>query len=153
ALALELRSLDVQHGLRRLLTAHDAVTGARQREDEPRAERLAAHSVMAGTVRASEDDAEPWDHAVAHRVHHLGAAPDDPVLFALFADHEAVDVVEEQQRYTRLVAVEDEPCGFVGGFGVDDAADLDPSTSLDDALLIGDDADRVPTESRGAAHQ
>src|SRR5690606_8021585 len=127
ALALELRSLDVQHGLRRLLTAHDAVTGARQREDEPRTERLAAHGVMSGTVRASDDDAEPRHHAVAHRVDHLGAAPDDPVLFALLTDHEAVDVVEEQQRYTRLVAVEDEPGSLVGSFGVDDAADLDPS--------------------------
>src|SRR6201999_1438280 len=90
-------------------------------------------------------------------VDHFGAGADDAAPLGIFADHEAVDVVQENQRDAVLVAVHDEACGLFGGFSVDDAAELDAfligtARKRGDVLfLIGDDADGPAANARVSA--
>ena len=66
-----------------------------------------------------------------------------PLLLGVAADHEAVDVLQEEERQPGLVAVHDEPRRLVGAVGVDDAADLHALGGCVGCLpLVGDDADR-----------
>src|SRR5262249_54259033 len=123
-------------------------------EEEARVVRLAAHGVVAGAEGAAEDDADLGDVHVADGVHHLGAGADDPLLLGILADHEAVDVVEEDQRDLVLAAVEDEAGGLLGALAVDDAAELDRvAGAAHVGLLVGDDADGEAAEAGEAADE
>ena len=64
-------------------------------------------------------------HGIGDRVHHLGAGADDAAPLGVAAHHEAVYVVQENQRNQVLVAVHDEARGLVGALGINDAAELD----------------------------
>src|SRR5262249_3552775 len=87
-------------------------------------------------------------------VHQLRAGPDDAGLLGLFADHEAVYILQKEQGSARLIAIHDEAGGFVGAIDVDHAAVLQRALSrLAPLPLIGDDADGPTTEPTRAAHE
>ncbi len=96
----------------------------------------------------------------ADRRNHLRAGANDAGPLRIFADHESVDVVQEDQGDQVLIAVHDEAGRFLRALGIDDAADLDPFRPADGPmatrlilvdLLVGDDADRVAADARIAA--
>src|SRR3989344_3678692 len=101
---------DHEKGFGCLLRAHDGVTRVGPGENEPRIEGLAAEGIVARAERASDDDGDLWDDAVADRVDQLRAAADDPGMFRLPPDHESLHVLKENDRNARLVAVHHEPC-------------------------------------------
>ena len=53
-----------------------------------------------------------------------GARPRDALLLGLLTDHEAVDVLQEDDRDAALVAIHDKAGGLVGAIDIDDAAEL-----------------------------
>src|SRR5262249_14864633 len=120
---------------------------------------FAAHGVVAGAKAAAADDADFRHHTVGHGVDHFCAGADDAVPFGVSADHEAVDVVQENERNFVLVAVEDEARGFFGGLGVDDAAKFNAllvgaaGKRLHMLFLVGDDAHSPSANARIAAEQ
>ena len=71
--------------------------------------------------------------AVRHGGDELRAVLCDPAGLVLAADHEAGDVLEEQQRDAALVAQLDEVRGLEGGLGEEDP-------------VVGDDPDRVAVD-------
>ena len=159
AFAFELFEFDFGKGAGSGVAAHDGVPRGGPSEDETRVKGFAAHGVIAGAETAAADDRNFRHYAVRHRINHFCAGADDAGPFGVFADHEAIDVVEENQRDAVLVAVEDEASGFLGGLGVDDAAEFD-AFLIGAAgcggyvfLLIGDDADRPATDAGVAAEQ
>src|SRR5262249_13008450 len=78
----------------------------------------------------------------------------DPVLLGVAADHEPIDVLHEQDRHPRLVAIHDETGSLVGGVDVEDAAELHGALGRLHALpLIGDDANGPAAEPTGAADE
>src|SRR5262249_30285767 len=78
--------------------------------------------------------------------------PDDPGLLGIAADHEAVYILEENDRQAGLIAVHDEAGGLVGAIDIDDAAVLDRSgRRLAALLLVGDDTDGDAAEPAVAA--
>ncbi len=66
-------------------------------------------------------------HAVGDHVDQLGAGANDAGLLGIAADHEAVDVLQENERHAALIAIHDEAGGLVGGVDVNDAAELQAS--------------------------
>ena len=130
AFALELLELDFDERAGGGVAAHDGVARRGPREDEARIVGLAAHGVVSRAEAAAEDHGDFGHDAVGDGVDHFCAGADDAAPLGVVADHEAVDVVQENQRDEVLIAVQDEARGFFGGLGVDDAAELD-------ALLSG----------------
>ena len=63
--------------------------------------------------------------AVANRVDELGAGFDDSLLLAVAADHESVDVLQENQRQPFLIATHDKSSRLLGAVHVDHAAIFD----------------------------
>ena len=112
---------------------------------------------MSGAEAAAADHGDFGHDAVGDGVDHFCAGADDAAPLGVFADHEAVDVVQENQRDAVLVAVEDEARGFFGGLGVDDAAEFDAllvgaaGERVDVFFLVGDDADGPAADARVAA--
>jgi hypothetical protein len=115
ALALAGAFFDHRERAGGLCGAHDRALGAGPGEGDERLEGPPAHRVVAGAVAAAHDDDDLGHDRVAHRVDHLGAGADDAGLLAVAPDHEAGRVVQEDQRDLALVAVHDEPGGFVRG--------------------------------------
>ena len=71
-----------------------------------------------------------------------------PVALAVAADHEAVHVLQEDDRQPVLVAVHDEAGGLLGAVDVEHAAELERPVGRPHAMvLIGDDADRETRRS------
>ena len=62
---------------------------------------------------------------VRDRRNHFCAGANNAAPFGVFADHEAVHVVEEDEGDEVLIAVHDEAGGFLRALGIDDAADFD----------------------------
>ena len=60
--------------------------------------------VVAGAERAARDDGELGHVGARDCGHELGAVPRDPALLVLLADHEAGDVLEEDERDPALAA-------------------------------------------------
>ena len=114
---------------------------------------------MARTEAAPANHRNLRHHAVGYGVHHFCSGADDSAPLSLFTHHEAIDVVQEDQRHQVLVAVEDKPRGFFGGLGVDNAAELDPPLagarrdSLHVFFLVGDEAYGPAADARVAAQQ
>ena len=90
--------LDRQQHAGRLLAAHDRDLGLGPHEQQARLVGPAAHAVVAGPVAAADDHGELGHGAVADRVDHLGPVLGDAAVFVLLADHEAGDVLQEDQR-------------------------------------------------------
>src|SRR6266481_5432229 len=158
AFALELLQFDFGVGVVCGFAAHDREFCRWPGEHETRVVGFAAHGVISGAEAAAENDRNFGDHAVGDRVDHLGAGADDAAPLGVFADHEAVDVVQKNERDAVLVAVHDEAGGFFGGLGVDHAAEFDAflvgvwGVGGDVFFLIGDDA-HGPAAHAGIAAQ
>ena len=99
-------------------------------------------------------------HAGADRGNHLCAGANDARPLRILAHHEAVDVVQKDQRDQILIAIHDEAGRLLRALGIDDAADLNAFGAGCRAhgdglilvgLLIGDNADGVAADARIAA--
>src|ERR1700688_2530594 len=141
------------------VTAHHRVTGGGPGEHEARVVGFAAHGVVACAEAAAADDGNFGHHTVGDSVDHFCAGANDAAPFGVLADHEAVYVVQKNQRDAVLVAVEDEAGGFFGGFGINHAAEFDAflvgaaREGMDVFFLVRDDADGPATDARVAAEQ
>ena len=136
------------------LGAHHRVLGIGPREDQRGIVGLAAQRVVAGTERAADYDREFRHNRIAHHIHKLRPGTNNAGLLGLFADHEALHVLEEYERNACLIAVHHEAGRFVGGVGIDDAADLQFAGGGSTAVfLVGDDADRVAADFRERRHE
>ena len=112
---------------------------------------------MTGAEAAAADDGDLRHHAVRDGVHHLGAGADDAAPFRLLAHHEAVDVVQEDERRQLLIAVQDEARGLFRRLGINDPAKVDAlfarpvGGDLDVLFLIGDNPYGPAADARVAA--
>src|SRR5262249_4968919 len=139
---------------RGLIPAHHRVLRAGPREDESRVEGLAAQRVVAGTVRTAGDECQFRHHAVGDRVHELRAGPHDAVLLGLLPHHEAVTVLDEQERHAQLITVHYEPCGLVRGVDIDHTTELNRAfRRLYALLLICHNPDALAAELPPPAHE
>src|SRR5262245_16366129 len=159
ALAFELLQLDFYERTGGGFAAHDRIARCRPGENETRVVGFAAHGVVTCAEAAATNHRNLRHHGIGHRVDHFCAGADDAGPLGVFADHEAVDVVEENQWDAVLIAVENEASGFFRGFGVDDAPKLDALLvgvrrgGLHVLFLIGDDADRPAADAGIATKQ
>src|ERR1700730_16521898 len=97
---------------RRLLTAHHRDARAGPHPQEARPKGAAAHAVIARAVAAA-DDHRAFRHADGRdRGHHLGAVAGDAAGLVFAADHEARDVLQEEQWNAALATQFDEVRGF-----------------------------------------
>src|SRR3954471_1047580 len=87
-----------EHCVRRLRCAHYRITRIRPRDDKSWIIRFAAHCVIACAKRSANDNSDLRHDRIAHRVHELRAATDDPALFGIATDHEPADVLEKNDR-------------------------------------------------------
>src|ERR1700691_958178 len=88
----------------RLLAAHHR--DARIGPGPQKARRIgaAAHGVIAGTEAAADDDGEFGHVGAGYRRYHLGAVLGDAASLVFLADHEAGNVLQEDQRNAALRA-------------------------------------------------
>ena len=93
---------------RRLLAAHHRDARIRPGEQEARRIGAPAHAVIAGAVGAADDERDLRHLRAGDRGHHLGAVLGDAARLVFAADHEARDVLQEQQRDAALAAQLDE---------------------------------------------
>src|SRR5665213_1438360 len=102
-----------QHA-RRLLPAHDADARVRPHPQEARPIGAAAHGVIAGAEAAADDHGEFRHLSAGHCRNHLGAVPGDALVLDLASHHESRDVLQEHQRRTPLVFLQN-ITGFMVG--------------------------------------
>ena len=98
AFALELLDFDFDERAGGGIAAHHGVARGGPGENEARVVGFAAHGVVSGAETAAADHGDFRHDAVGDGVHHLGAGADDAAPFGFLADHEAVHVVQENQR-------------------------------------------------------
>ena len=96
-----------QHG-RGLLAAHHRDARVRPHPELARGVGAAAHPVVAGAERAADDDRELRHLGARDRHHELRAVAGDPAGLVLLADHEAGDVLQEDERHAALARELDE---------------------------------------------
>ena len=114
---------------------------------------------MPGAKAAAADHRDFGHHAIRYRVDHLGSGANDPAPLGFLADHEAIHVVQENQRDPVLVAVEDKPRGLVRRVGVDHATKFNPLLigarrhRRDLLFLVGDNTHRPAANPRVPAKQ
>ncbi len=125
---------------RRLLAAHHGDARVRPHPELARLVGTAAHRVVAGAERAAGDDRELRHVRAGHRHHELGAVARDPAGLVLLADHEAGDVLEEDERHATLAGQLDEVRALLRRLGEEHA-------------LVRQDRDRVPLDPREAADE
>ena len=145
---------NLQEHLRRLGAAHHRQACGGPCDDEPWVVCLAAHGVIPRAIAVAHHDGEFGDHAVGHRVDHLGAVLDDAAMFRFGPDHEAGDVLQEHQRHIALVAGHDETGGLVCAVGVNHPAKLKAVLlAFHHRALVGHNADAPPVDARIPTHQ
>ena len=127
-LLLQLVFLDLDEHAGRLFAAHDGDAAVGPRKQEARLVGAAAHAVVAGAEGAADEHGEFGDVGGGDGLHHLGAILGDAAGLVLLADHEAGDVLQEQQRHLALVAQLDEVRRF-------------DRTLREQDPVVGDDAD------------
>src|SRR5579875_689039 len=114
---------------------------------------------MARAETSSADHCDLGYDAVGDDIDHFRPGTNDAAPFRLFTHHEAVYVVEENQRDKVLVAIHDKPRGLLRCICINHAAELHPLFSafvrdgLDGFLLIGDNAHCPAADSRVAAQE
>lgn len=128
------------HDRGELLAAHDADTSVGPHPQEPGPVGAAAHAVVAGAVGAAYDDGEFGDGRAGDGGDELGAVLGDAVALGGGADHEAGDVLEEDEGDAALGAQLDEVGALEGGGGEEDA-------------VVGDDADLVAVDGGEAGDE
>ena len=124
----------------RLLPAHHRDAGVRPHEQEPRIIGAAAHAVIPGAIAAADNQGQLGHLGGGHGGHQLGAVFRDAAGFVLPPDHEAGDVLQEQQRDVALAAQLDEMRALQRGLAEQDA-------------VIGHDPDGHAVQMREAADQ
>ena len=102
--------------------------------------RAAAHRVVAGAERAADDDGELRHRGVRHRRHELRAVARDAAGLVLLADHEAGDVLQEDERHAPLAAELDEVRALLRRLGEEHA-------------VVGEDPDRDALDAREPADE
>lgn len=122
------------HDRRQLLRAHNADPGIRPREQEPRRIRTPAHPIIPRPKTAPGDDSELRYLRARDRRHEFRAVLRDAAVFGLGADHEARDILQEEEGNLPLRAELDEVRAFEGGSGEEDA-------------VIGEDTDSVTVDA------
>jgi hypothetical protein len=95
----------------------------------------AAHAVVAGAEAAADQHGELGHLGGGDGGDHLGAVLGDAAVLVLAADHEAGDVLQEDQRDAALGAQLDEVGALLGRLAKQDA-------------VVGDDAHRHAVEPR-----
>ena len=123
-----------------LLAAHDRDARIRPHPEEARGVGAPAHAVIAGAVAAADDHGVFRHVGGGDRGHHLGAVLGDAARLVFAPDHEAGDVLQEQQRNVAL------------------ARQLDEMRALERALaeqdaVVGEDADGIAVNVRKAADE
>src|SRR5690606_32520335 len=93
AARLDAVALDRRQHAGGLLAAHHADARVRPHPQEARAVGAAAHGVVAGAERTTDDDGELRHHRARHGGDHLGPVLGDARVLVLAADHEAGDVL------------------------------------------------------------
>ena len=111
------------HGLDGGFAFHHAHASGRPGEDEVRIEALPRHRVVAGAGRVVDREHDLRHARRGHRLDEARAGANDPVVLGLGTDHEAGDVLHEQQRNALAIAAVDEERHLLGALGVDDAAE------------------------------
>lgn len=99
AFGLCARTLHRLHHAGELVGTHDAAPARGPGEQESRFVGPAAHGVVARAVGRAQDDGDVWYGRAAHGGDHLRAHLDDTRVLGFGADHEAGDVVEEDDGY------------------------------------------------------
>src|SRR5574343_487131 len=140
AAGFEAIALDGGEHAGRLFAAHHRDAGIRPHPQETRAVGAAAHAVVAGAEGAANDHGEFRHLGRGDGGHHLGPVTGDAAVFIFLADHEAGDILQEDERNAALGAEFDEVRAFLGRFGEQDA-------------VVGDDADRIAPDAGKAADQ
>ncbi len=140
------------------ISAHDRVFRGGPGEDEAWIESLAAHGVVSSAERSANNHHNLRHDGVRNRIHHFCARLDDAAPFGVAPNHEAVYVVEKDERDQALVAVHDEASGLLGGLGVNNAAELDALVAFMVSLvrvkfLIGNNADGEASDASIPADQ
>ena len=140
ALAFDAVAPDRRKDAGGLLAPHDGDARVRPHKEKSRRIGAPAHTVIAGPVTAAGDDGKFWHGSGGHGGDHLGAVLGDPAGFVFRADHEAGDVLQEDQRDAALVGQLDEVGGFLGAFGEENA-------------VIRKDGDRHAVKARETADE
>src|SRR5215813_1437634 len=102
ALPLDRLASDGGEHRRRLLPAHDRDPGVGPHPEKAWVEGAPAHAVIARAVGAADDHRELGHVGARHRRYHLGSVLGDAAGLVLAADHEAGDVLKEDERYAPL---------------------------------------------------
>ncbi len=123
-----------------LLAAHDRDARIRPGPKKARTVGAPAHGVVAGAERAADDDGELGHVRAGHGRDHLGTILGNAGLLVLLSDHEAGDVLKENQWDIALIAQLYEVRALQRRFGEQDA-------------VVGDDADRVAVDVSEAGNQ
>ena len=123
-----------RHHTPQLLTPHHPDAGIRPAPQEPGPVRPPAHAVVAGPETAPDEDGEFGHGGAGDGRDELGAVLGDARVLGFAADHEARDVLEEEERDGALGAELDEVGAFEGGGGEEDA-------------VVGEDADGVVVDA------
>src|SRR5690606_25652103 len=105
----------------RLFAPHDGDAGIRPEVKHARAKGASAHAVVSSAEGAADDDGELRHRGRGNRRHHLGSMAGDAFVFVLAADHEAGDVLQEDERDPTLAAQFNEVSAFLRRFGKQDA--------------------------------
>ena len=132
--------LDLGEDRGRLLAAHHGDACIGPHPEEAWTIGPAAHAVIAGPEAAADDERQLRYPGGGDRRHHLRPVLGNAAGFVFAADHEAGDVLEENERDAALGAKLDEMRALEGRFRKQDP-------------IIGDDADGIAVEPREAADQ
>ena len=120
--------------------AHGAEPRVRPHEHEARPEAAAAHAVIAGAVGAAGHHRVARHARVGDGIDELCRILGDAVALGFRADHEAGDVLQEQDRHVALVAQLDEMRAL-------------QRRIREQHAVVGDDADRKAVDMGEAANE
>ena len=153
AAAFQLLDLDFDQCASGGVATHYGVSRRRPGEHKTRVVSLATHRVVSGAKGSADDHGDLWHHRIRHRIHHLGPSFDNPAPLRIASHHEAVDIVEKDQRDQILIAVHDEARCLLCRLGINHAAKFNSLASFVVGLLgvhflIGDNAYGKPANAR-----
>ena len=129
-----------QERLRGLARAHHRDARVRPHQEQARPEGAAAHAVVAGTVGAADHDGELGHLGAGDGHDELGAVLGDPAVLVRLADHEAGDVLQEDERDLALAGQ------------LHEVRALERRLREEDAV-VGDDRHGIAPDVREAAHE
>lgn len=110
--------LEFDHGqdFTGLLTAHHRDLGAGEHVQEAGRVGTATHSVVTGSVRGTKNGGDLGDSSVRNGRHHFGAMLGNTLLLDSLSNHEARDVLQEENRDLSLGAQLNKVSSLLGTF-------------------------------------